>query len=243
MKETRLTNIGPAGPIRPRSKYHDNESYALTPGEVAMSRPMLRSFFRELSKEEKVTFLDDYWTNRFEEHLLMGAANAAYVVATEPEFLVSALSTDNDDVLLLSFSKEIVGPHDLKVGDPLLSVNTYALKEELTDPDLVDGENSTGLYGSFYPLIAQFLSEDKNAIRATMLQLPEEEWVRVEELTHRRQEQDRFNVRPGNPFLQMLRSIQQIEPEPGEEDLSLKSLIATVVFILVVIVWIALKFS
>ena len=60
---------------------------------------------------------------------------------------------------MLGFPTTLVAEHGLRRGSPLLTVNTY-MRGLRTARDLVPGPENLKQYTNFYPLIADFLSDD-----------------------------------------------------------------------------------
>lgn len=118
------------------------------------------------------------WLERIADHLAHGDARPALVVTTEP-LRVAAYSDELDAVVLLAGPQALVAELGLEPGRRLLAVNAdhRARREGLAD-DLALGPGDTGRFGSFSPIIADFVSDDRDRIAALVAGLPEAEWVR-----------------------------------------------------------------
>lgn len=112
--------------------------------------------------------------------LKSGFPQPAIVVSLKP-FLVAAYSDDLDCVTILSFPEELIEDYNLTMGSKLLTLNTYIRGNEYDD-DIMPGENPKGIWVGFTPNIAEFLSEDTEAIEAKKANISDEYWGRVYEL-------------------------------------------------------------
>lgn len=115
-----------------------------------------------------------------EEHLAFGDSRAAVVVSTAP-VLAAAYSDDLDCVAMLRFPRYFARRYQLSVGSKLLTVNTY-YRQFTKHADLVFGPNHTGEWTGFFPLIAEFLSDDDRCIEDRKQEIDETEWQRCREL-------------------------------------------------------------
>jgi Fe-S cluster assembly iron-binding protein IscA len=113
-----------------------------------------------------------------DEHLQLGDSRAACVILTDP-LLVAAYTDELDCVALLKFSAGLVAEHNLKSGDRLLTVNTYSRDQQIA-PDLQAGPLQSGRYSNFYPVIAEFVSDDVMRITERKAEIGEDEWARCE---------------------------------------------------------------
>ena len=115
-------------------------------------------------------------TELLDEHLQMGDSRAAVVISVRP-LRVAAYTDELDCVAMLRFPRHLVRTHRLKPGSRLLTVNTYTM-EGRGARDLVPGPRTTHRYPDFFPLIAEFYSDDRDKIEARKLRIDEEEWDR-----------------------------------------------------------------
>ena len=166
------------------SKYHNDASQASDPGQISLSTER----FRHLEPTAR-GIRGWYWRwfgdgRQFEElldeHLQLGDSRAACVVSVEP-LLVAAYTDELDCVAVLCFPDWLVEGHDLKVGSRLLTVNTYMHGED-TASDLVEGPESLKQYVNFFPVIAEFVSDDHQRIAARKKQISGKEWQRCHDM-------------------------------------------------------------
>jgi hypothetical protein len=166
------------------SKYHDNRTAASDPGGLRLSIDLLRQIepaFGELLGPALDRSRDAAeLVERLDEHLRLGDTRAACCVSVEP-LLVAAYSDELDCVALLSFPGWLADRFGLLPGFRLLTVNTYMDEANLA-PDLVAGPRQLGRYTNFYPVIADFVSEDTERIDQRKATISEEEWRRCDEL-------------------------------------------------------------
>jgi hypothetical protein len=109
-----------------------------------------------------------------------GDCRAAIVVSLSP-LLIAAYSDEFDAVVLLRFAPRLAAVYDLAVGQRLVTVNNYEQSiSRQTDFRPADGVSSP--WTGFYPLIAEFLTDDLAKIKQVKEQISEEEWKRAYEL-------------------------------------------------------------
>ncbi len=177
-------NSAPNEPTRTRTL--DNNTVASEPGNVRLSDDKLRSLCPELygwrGILHSLVWLLVYHAHvrtRIHEHLMEGDSRAALVLATEP-LLIAAYTDELDCVALLRFPNEFVPQHSLEAGTRLLTINVYRPLRPLgTAKDLTLGASSYGRYGNFEPLIAEFLSDDRERIEWRKSEIAESEWKRA----------------------------------------------------------------
>ncbi len=109
--------------------------------------------------------------------LLAGDSRSALVAALDP-LLVAAYTDELDCVALLEFPREMAQQYGLKRGQKLISINTYAYGKVVAS-DLVEGPRTTGSFVDFCPLIADFLTDDRELLQARKREIEEEEWQRM----------------------------------------------------------------
>jgi len=127
-----------------------------------------------------LVFVDAVDAEDLSEHLAAGDARAAVVLSTTP-LLVAAYSDDLDCVAMLRFGGDFVERYRLGVGDQLLTVNTY-YDEFTTHGDLMFGPNRAAEWSGFFPVIADFLSDDAEQIEQRKREIDQHEWQRCREL-------------------------------------------------------------
>ena len=80
---------------------------------------------------------------------------------------------------MLQFPKDpLVQDHSLLVGSHLLTVNTYKMEDRI-DTDLIQGPLTTNRWSGFIPIIADFVTDDMERLRARKREIdPSSEWER-----------------------------------------------------------------
>lgn len=121
------------------------------------------------------------WLARIEEHLLYGDSHAAVVLSTSP-LLIAAYADELDCVAVLRFSDTFIQAYDLEVGSRLLTINAYYYPTDSHAKDLERGPNDSGQYGNFTPMIADFLTDDVEALEEHKDRISEDEWRTAAEL-------------------------------------------------------------
>jgi hypothetical protein len=184
------------------SRYHDDRTHASNPGRVRLSRERLLRL--EPASAEFPDHLASRYASREEfeemlaEHLAGGDSRAACVV-TLRSFLVAAYTDELDCIVLLRFPRLLATEHGLQAGDRLLTVNTYARGTRFAS-DLVPGTRQLGRWVNFYPVIAEFLSEDKQRIERRKAEIAESEWRRCAAMGVRYLREFPGRWRNGSPF-------------------------------------------
>jgi hypothetical protein len=133
-----------------------------------------------------------------DEHMRLGDSRAAFVICIEP-LIVAAYTDELDCVVLLTFPDWLVQEHKLEVGSRLLTVNTYGRGQRVA-PDLVAGPRQLRRWVNFYPIIAEFVSDDSLRIAMRKAEIAEAEWVRCERMGSERLRQGPQRYRNGSPF-------------------------------------------
>jgi hypothetical protein len=162
------------------AKYHSGESEASDPGMVSLCAQR----FRRLEPAAQ-GLRGWYWRwfgegrgfeEMLDEHLRLGDSRAACVISIDP-LLVAAYTDEIDCVAILSFPPWLVEEHGLKPWSRLLTVNTYRLGEQVVN-DLVPGPDDLEQYSDFFPVIADFVSDDQQRIAERKAEILDEEWQR-----------------------------------------------------------------
>jgi hypothetical protein len=141
-----------------------------------------------------------YWKNYVEENLRRGDPRAAVAVSTSP-LLIAAYAGELDCIAMLRFADHFVQRYDLKVGSRLLAVNLHLEWNFFPPEDLNPGPRSTGKYGNFAPLIAEFLTDDLNPVEQIKAEIAQAEWQRAETLGNEYLKQNADRARDGRPLL------------------------------------------
>ena len=173
----------------PIARYHDNQTRASDPGDVTLSRARLLRLDPQAASP--LCWVKAGWLlqgmvfgwrflEMLDEHLQVGDSRAAVVQSTEP-LLVSAYTDELDCVAILHFPSRLVQEEALEVGSRLLTVNTY-LRALFSDDgvarDLQPGPLQYHRYVNFYPVVADFVSEDRHRIARRKVEIAEAEWDR-----------------------------------------------------------------
>jgi len=133
------------------------------------------------------------------QHLQSGDSRAALVLHVQPEVLVAAYSNELDCVAVLHFPQFVRGYYQLESGTRLLTVNSYG-EGKAWARDLHRGPQQRNRYSNFYPLIAEFLSNDIADIEARKKQISEPEWERTATSARQTMATPGFRPRNGSPF-------------------------------------------
>jgi hypothetical protein len=184
------------------AKYHDEETAASDPAQVSLS---VRRF-RRLEPTAR-GLRGWYWRwfaggrqfeERLDEHLHLGDSRAACVVSIEP-LLVAAYTDELDCVAMLCFPSWLVEEHALKLGSRLLTVNSYAYGSEVV-ADLEPGPNDLNQYVNFFPVIAEFVSDDGQRIAERKTAIASEEWQRCQSMGRDYLQRNQGQWRNGSPL-------------------------------------------
>jgi hypothetical protein len=112
----------------------------------------------------------------FREYLQYGDSRAAVVVSLRP-LLVAAYTDELDCTIPLEFPEPFVAEYGLRDRFRLLTVNTHRRLDEY-DADLIPGPAQKGRWSGFSPIIAEFLSDDRERIEWRKAQISEAGWLR-----------------------------------------------------------------
>jgi hypothetical protein len=140
----------------------------------------------------------DKVADKLDEHLQIGDSRAAVVVSRTP-LLVAAYTDELDCVALLGFPAQFLDRFGLNVGTRLLTVNTYWAMPQVA-ADLSAGPAELGRFQNFYPLIAEFLSDDSARIARRKAEIGEPEWERCLALGREYLTRRPGLARDGSPF-------------------------------------------
>jgi hypothetical protein len=165
--------------LQARARRHavNSGSAASDPVGLRLSDPKLRRLCPSLYPFSgpggflRCLFVDGLgWRFYIRDMLVHGDSRAAVVMSVSP-LLVACYCDDLDGVCLLRFSEELAREHALTPGSRLLTVlNSMCLYRpagpEAVARDIVQGAAANPLYVNFWPLVAEFLSDDYHAIAA-----------------------------------------------------------------------------
>ncbi|MHB9108076.1 MAG: hypothetical protein ACYDCO_13540 [Armatimonadota bacterium] len=181
------------------SRYHDDSTCASDPGGVHLTLNKLKSFQAELDFLDRICMRFLLPPARLDEHLQLGDSRAALVMRVVPDILVAAYSDELDCVAMLKFPQFVKRFFTIKQGTRLLTVNTYFWGTEVVQ-DLRAGPQYLHRYRNFYPIIAEFLSNNITRIEERKRKIAEDEWERTEELAWQVLAMPGFTPRNGSPY-------------------------------------------
>ena len=181
------------------SKYHDSNTTASAPSGLSLNVAKLEKFKKNPSFIKRTFANFRYPLDMLEEHLKLGDSRAAIVLQTYNTLIVAAYTDELDCIALLEFPVSFVEEHGLEVGDRLLTVNTYS-KGRVIAADLENGSDSYEHYNNFHPLIADFLSDDEQAIESRKLEIEENEWIKTSKMGHQKLMIKGIIPRNGSPY-------------------------------------------
>jgi len=195
------------------SKYHDDTTIASDPGRINLSDEKLRRFHPELYSRtlRYVGFLRARWPYRFireaagwremiAEHIRLGDSRAALVVSVDP-VIVAAYTDELDCVALLKFETWVAQEYKLRSGDRLLTVNTYTRPGATPRaPDLTVGPKECKRYIDFWPIIADFLTDDAQRVNQRKAAIAEAEWERTQLMADKLITHPKASPRDGRPL-------------------------------------------
>jgi hypothetical protein len=130
-----------------------------------------------------------------------GDSRAAVVLSVDPLF-VACYCDDLDGVCVLRFPDEF--SQGLQKSDRLLTVlNSISLdrpaeRDEIAT-DIVQGELADPLYVDFWPLVAEFLTDDLEAVERRKRAISDDEYVRCQQLGEEHMRRFGGKARSGRP--------------------------------------------
>ncbi len=186
------------------SRFHDDSTCASDPGGLSLSDAKLAVFKRSLNPIQRLCALLQLQTPDalIAEHLKLGDSRAAMVVSVEP-LLVAAYTDELDYIAMLRFPQPFVQAYALHPGSALPTVNTYGGGLRVSR-DLTPGPNDLGRWSSFWPYIAEFLSDDRVRIESRKRSIGDDEWQRCIVLGLQYREQFGDRARDGSPYRSMV---------------------------------------
>jgi len=166
--------------------FFDPTTHASDPGGIRLSDAKLRRFHPELYGIRGL--LDDLLSSgddlsaadtraMLHQHLALGDSRAAVVVSVAP-LLIAAYSDDLDCVALLRFDDVLAREYELATGSRLLTVNTYTRQPDVRGA-VIPGPGASDMWTDFWPLIADFLSDDLDPIKKRKRGIAHEEWAKT----------------------------------------------------------------
>ncbi|QJX01040.1 hypothetical protein [Frigoriglobus tundricola] len=198
--------------LKARQRRHavNTSSAASNPGRLRLSDAKLKrlcpSLFLTtgLGGFARCFFGDGLGTRMYVRDMLVhGDSRAAVVLSIDP-VLVACYCDDSDAVCVLGFQKTELGDVELCVGDRLLTVlNSMALGRPArageVAGDLVQGDRANPHYINFWPLVAEFLTDDRDAIERPKAAITKEEYARCRALGQEHLRRLPGAVRDGRP--------------------------------------------
>lgn len=185
-------------------KYHNIGSAASNPGRFRLLMPPLLAIEPALSPPAHKLAPDTaraQFVEELAEQLHYGDTRAAIVMSIDP-LLIAAYTDELDCVVILSYPRWLVAKHRLEVGSRLLTVNTYPWHPLATD--LVRGPRDKGRYVNVFPIIAEFVTDDRERVRLCTAAIDEQEWQRCLRLGQEYRVAFPQRIRDGSP----LRSVE-----------------------------------
>jgi len=181
------------------SKYHDDNTYAVNPGNVSLAAGKLRAFQGEIGFFQRISLMRAYPADMLDEHLQMGDSRAAIVVRTDPHVYVAAYTGDIDCIALLRFPDFVKRFYELDPGTRLLTINTYSSGNRIAK-DLRPGPGCGFRWNNFHPLIAEFLSNDLERIEQRKQAIDQKEWDRALACANEYVKINSLRARNGSPY-------------------------------------------
>lgn len=182
------------------SSSHTHHTDVGHPGHLSLAPDKLQAFKEHMGFLEKLmSALTSIPASKLAAHLQSGGSRAALVLHVQPEVLVAAYSEELDCVAILRFPQFVRRFYPLESGTRLLTVNTYG-EGSTRARDLHKGPQQLRRYTNFYPLIAEFLSNDIAGIEARKKMIGEPEWERTTTSARQTMAMPGFRPRNGSPF-------------------------------------------
>ncbi len=135
------------------------------------------SFRNKINTNFAGRFFSDMQIDPVARALCYGDTQPAYVLSTEP-LRIAAYSDEFDAVVVLDFPSEFVEKFNVTAGMKLTSSVTYFTDGRIPD-DLFPGEDTTGRYSDFMPIIQLFLGKNDAKIMEKTSLFDDGEWKKV----------------------------------------------------------------
>ncbi len=162
---------------------------------------------------------------------MRGDSRAAVVVSSSP-LLVACYCEDLDGVCVLQFDKSLVSEYDLNVGSRLLLSLKLYVSDDPTylAPDIVGKTPADSSYVNFWPVVADFVSDDTSRIATRKNEISESEYARCQAMGEAHLLTFGLAARDGRPdrsdrpcFIEFLPQTETMAQQPSEfEPLLLK---------------------
>jgi hypothetical protein len=188
----------------------NSSSFASDPARLRLSDARLRRLCPSLYLTTglggflRCFFGNGLGTREFLRDMLAhGDSRAAVVLQCDP-LLVASYCDDSDAVCVLEFREVDIGGAGLRVGDRLLTVlNSVVLNRPARSgevaADLVQGDAANPRYINFWPLIAEFVSDDTAEIERRKAAILACEYSRCRSLGEEHLRRLPGRVRDGRP--------------------------------------------
>jgi hypothetical protein len=155
--------------------------FASDPGRITLSEARLFKLTPELDNPNEALETRRALIGSTAEHLREGDARAA-VVIDAAKGIVAAYTDEMDCAVLLRFDRAFAINERWQDGTRLLTVNRYGFKQDGMAPDLQVAPGAVTEFGNVIPLIADLLTEDRQALDAAKARIGEAEWLRAQAL-------------------------------------------------------------
>ncbi len=132
------------------------------------------------------------------EHIYYGDSQPSIVMKVDP-LLIAVYSIDLDCVAILQFPVKLVKKYNLQLKSQLISINTY-MKSDKYQSDLTPGLKETGDWTGFFPVIADFITDDTVTIERRKKSIEQQHWEYVYRLGIDYIQSYPMISRDGNPF-------------------------------------------
>ena len=192
-------------------------SSASDPAQLKLSDSKLRQLCPSLYLSSGVGgflrcfFFDGLDKREFIRDMLsQGDSRAAVVMKSQP-LLVACYCDDSDAVCMLRFAGDGAGSSVYRPGDRLLTVlNSIVLRRparvDEVAPDLVQGDAANPHYINFWPLVAEFVSDDVAEIERRKSAISNLEYERCQSQGEEHLRRHPGRVRDGRPDRSMRRA-------------------------------------
>jgi hypothetical protein len=188
----------------------NSSSFASDPARLRLSDSKLRRLCPGLYLSSglggfaRCLFLDGLGTREFIRDMVAHGDSRAAVVMREHPLLVACYCDDSDAVCVLQFRRDDVGGVVCRVGDRLLTVlNSFVLNRPAraheVAPDLMQGGAANPRYINFWPLVAEFISEDIVEIERRKAAISDHEFEHCRSLGEEHLRRFPGRVRDGRP--------------------------------------------
>lgn len=157
-------------------------SGAENPGKAKFSYRKYYPIRKLIFKSFKEKFNSDMRIQYIAPELLYGDTQPALVCSIDP-LLVAAYSDEMDAVVMLRFPIELVSKYSLTVGTRLVTSVTYTPNHfDSYARDIFAGENASGLYSDFSPIVQLFIAKNDAKIMKRTELFDADRWSLVEKL-------------------------------------------------------------